>query len=400
MGSWGCEQTLELISFYDISLDKVLDGESSESFEAFLTKTHNTEPFLFLKAVKKFVDIQDVDSRYNAAKDIMKEFVEPNSPKEINVSSTTRQHAMDLMQQSNSTTCALNLFEELRIPVYMELKDDTFPNFLSSDIFVEHIEEMLRTNTEYLSQIGVMRVNSPNSPTSPTRRKNTLFSKQSLQINDEDFDAMCQDIKADDLLKSMLSVSISQSRNRHFTRYKNTFSVELDREEVFNVLSSQSTRLDEALKSKSKVESTFTCNGYYVATTHDIYYCPFPMTHRDYSSVTSCRRQSCGSIIIIKKSVVNPEVPSCKKYVRAHHVQGILIENKNDGSQITILSFIDLSGPSLFKKLVKKEKRDARLCQAVLEEHNEQIKTGKKGSKKGCFLYESLMYFESNKNTL
>uniref|UniRef100_A0A8C6XP85 Regulator of G protein signaling 13 n=1 Tax=Naja naja TaxID=35670 RepID=A0A8C6XP85_NAJNA len=124
-----------------ISLEEVLQW--SQSFEKLMTtkygpivyksylKTeYSDENMEFWLACEKYKKILSQRKRISEAQKLFKEFIQPQAPKEINIDSPVRE-GITLKIQEPTQCC----FDEAQKIVYLHMERDSYPRFLSSQIY-------------------------------------------------------------------------------------------------------------------------------------------------------------------------------------------------------------------------------------------------------------------------
>ncbi|XP_070605114.1 regulator of G-protein signaling 13 [Erythrolamprus reginae] len=128
-----------------ISLEEVLQW--SQSFEklmatkygpivykSYLKTEYSDENMEFWLACEKYKKILSQRKRISEAQKLFKEFIQPQAPKEINIDSPVRE-GITLEIQEPTRCC----FDEAQKIVYLHMERDSYPRFLSSEIYQSFI---------------------------------------------------------------------------------------------------------------------------------------------------------------------------------------------------------------------------------------------------------------------
>lgn len=125
----------------NLSLEEVLQW--AQSFEklmatkygpavygSYLKAEHSDENMQFWMACESYKKIASQWSRVSRAKKLYKIYIQPQSPREINIDSSTREN---IIRNIREPTAAC--FEEAQKIVYMHMERDSYPRFLKSDMY-------------------------------------------------------------------------------------------------------------------------------------------------------------------------------------------------------------------------------------------------------------------------
>eukprot|EP01080_Neovahlkampfia_damariscottae_P003987 gene3987-7243_t len=112
-----------------------------EAFQKFLETEQNTDPLNFLFALQKLKEVEKDSEKIKKVKEIIDNYVVHNSPKEVNVSDTTKSYVLEnFKQQEKETekwvleTSPEELFSEIFYSVYEELRQDSFHRFVRTKL--------------------------------------------------------------------------------------------------------------------------------------------------------------------------------------------------------------------------------------------------------------------------
>ncbi|KAK1328100.1 hypothetical protein QTO34_012523 [Cnephaeus nilssonii] len=99
-------------------------------YAAYLKLEHSDENIQFWMACETYKKIAFRWSRIFRAKKLYKIYIQPQSPREINIDSSTRETIIRNIQEP-TRTC----FEEAQKIVYMHMERDSYPRFLKSEMY-------------------------------------------------------------------------------------------------------------------------------------------------------------------------------------------------------------------------------------------------------------------------
>ncbi|XP_008566262.1 PREDICTED: regulator of G-protein signaling 13 [Galeopterus variegatus] len=105
-------------------------------FAAFVKMEHSDENIKFWMACETYKKISSRWSRISTAKKLYKIYIQPQSPREINIDSSTRETIIRNIQEPTQTC-----FEEAQKIVYMHMERDSYPRFLKSEMY----QKLLKT---------------------------------------------------------------------------------------------------------------------------------------------------------------------------------------------------------------------------------------------------------------
>ncbi|KAL0477318.1 RGS1 [Acrasis kona] len=395
----------DVLSSYDIHFEKLFEhSDLKECFRTYLIKVHNEEPFLFLEEQQKYVDIKDPLLRYKCAERLVLEFINRDSPKELNIGNRLRQETLNKFEQSPKNQPSISLFDDVKVVVYMELKEDSLLTFTSSKLFEAFVVNAIKKDQNYLLQIGTLKAKSDATKESRQARYNV----DKFEVTNEDFDLIYNDLK-NGTWRTNNRGTLSVSTNRKFINSRGLRLIRevqrlpFDCEEVFNTVMGSKECSDKIEKYHHTVHEyfdSFVCGNYLVHPFRAVLSCSFPMVDREFCGLQSVRRQPDGSIIAISKSVVNNIlVPANKDFVRAFMLHGQLFENRSGGySVFSTVSFIDMCGfvnPTVFNQMVKYRTDDKHHRRTILDAIYDRRLEGKFEAEENNIHYLSLMHYDS-----
>ena len=151
----------QINTLYDFPFEAIFDvPEAKEEFRHYLRKEHNEEPFLFYEEVEEYKRLRFEENKAKKAVSILKNFVLPNSKQEINVSSQLRQSVMGQFEQSGqllnekNLTVAEEVFDEIQLAVFSQLKRDNYPRFTHSNQFKQFLKNK---DSAFITSISVKK---------------------------------------------------------------------------------------------------------------------------------------------------------------------------------------------------------------------------------------------------
>ncbi|KAL0478014.1 RGS1 [Acrasis kona] len=337
----------------------------------------------------------------------MDEYLVVGSPKEVNISNKLRTNTLSKIKQSSPTDCSEELFSDLRSAVFMEMKVDCFPGFLSSDIFLNHVRQELKKSSGYLDKIGTLKA----TPSSPFHQEYADYDLTDFsgpqEITDEDFDRIYSRMSLEDNNSTLLFSTPTQSRsisgNSKKTIVRDVMILPFDCHEIFSIVlcSEFGRQLDN--KHKIKYEWHRQSNGdkyksLYMNISTKL---GFPLNNRYNPSVASAKKLPNGDIIVISKSVQGDEIPCDRKCVRSLCILAYFFEKIRDNQcKYTFMTIFNLGGfvtPNIIKMLIPYQKKDT-LQELITEEGYKRKETGTKGPELDHPINQSLLYnIEKNK---
>ncbi|XP_038614530.1 regulator of G-protein signaling 13-like [Tachyglossus aculeatus] len=123
--------TLEEVFQWSQSFDKLMSTKHGPVFYgAYLKTEHSDENIKFWTACETYKKISSRKGRLSKARKLYKMYIQPKSPKEINIDSPTRK-AIDQNIQEPTEAC----FDEAQKIVYLQMERDSYPRFLKSEIY-------------------------------------------------------------------------------------------------------------------------------------------------------------------------------------------------------------------------------------------------------------------------
>jgi hypothetical protein len=160
------------MSCYDFEFEMVLEErEACKEFREFCDQVlHNGEIFSFMENVKKYQTLKNIANRHTLGKKIVTDFVQPNSPYEINISGEVRRDILkrwnsfekEQLEFKNKSSDKLNsspqapldLFDRANISLVTELKQEPFMLFIRSRNLRKFVKKMEKSNPDLLARIA------------------------------------------------------------------------------------------------------------------------------------------------------------------------------------------------------------------------------------------------------
>ncbi|KAL0478223.1 RGS13 [Acrasis kona] len=328
---------------YDIMFDNVfVDNRLQRCFHDHLKKNHNQEALQFLTDVGEYLTLVGESSKYNAAKFIMLEYFDANSPSEVNVSCSQKASLNEEFKKCSANHCPNTLFDDVRLAVYVGLKEDCFGSFVSSKDFGKHVKDTLKTDPNYLSHVGSLK-----------RGRyilKDLAKSKVLSVTDIDFECALTNLKCDwNTVFSNHNYSIQLSKQKSssgFKKRKEVMTLPFSAQEAYNIIVCGETRkqIQDSLCRSEKMLQAVDCGKYKAVTVHCVQKTSFPLKNRDASLLCCSKRLQDGSIIHFEKSVRNPNVPLTKNVIRTSTLMTQLFEDVEGGCRFTSVTDFDFGG--------------------------------------------------------
>ncbi|XP_007114588.2 regulator of G-protein signaling 13 [Physeter macrocephalus] len=105
-------------------------------YAAYLKTEHSDENIKFWMACETYKKVASQRSRTSRAKKLYRTYIQPQSPREINIDSSTRETIIKNIQEPTQTC-----FEEAQKIVHMNMERDSYPRFLKSEMY----QKLLKT---------------------------------------------------------------------------------------------------------------------------------------------------------------------------------------------------------------------------------------------------------------
>jgi hypothetical protein len=388
------KEVLALVSCYEIPMDVVFDHKQiRESFHEHLKYIHNEDPFLFLVDLEQYVTLIGVKARYNLAKKIVSEYLNETAPKAINVGSNKRQEVLDSFAKATVDDCPKDMFDAIRLQIYMELKQDCLPVFASSKPFLKVVRKELETDPNFLETIGTKKALEDQVDYS------AILDANKMEFTEEDFEQFHREIRNElgyDLLKSTDTWSVSMSKQAFkngLKVMKEVGVVDFTTDECINTYTDANYMplIDQFLKDMQSMDFK---QGPRYATNllHVRYRMPFLMSNRDFAIISSIRREKNGSYMYIGKSVETPIIPPMKGYIRGTTLTQVYFEKISDTqTRYYFVMFCDLQGymgATLLNKIISF--RDQQFLKGLTAALTERRKLNVGAPYRSYRIYETL----------
>ncbi|KAL0483354.1 regulator of G-protein signaling [Acrasis kona] len=365
---------------YDIMFDNVfVDRRLRKCFHEYLRKYQNQEALQFLIDVSEFITLIATSSKYTSAKFIMLEYIQEGSPSEVNVSCAQKAALNEEFKKCSDSYCPNSLFDEVRLTVYVGLKEDCFGSFVNSKEFSKHVKQTLKTDPNYLSHVGSLK-----------RGRyilKELAKSKDLRIGDLDFEFGLTNLNCEwtNVFSTHdYSVYVSKEKSPSgFKKKKEVMTLPFSAQEVYDIVICSETN-QEILSNQKRTRTYLNaveCNKYKAVTVHAVQSMPFLCKNIDASLLCCSKRLDDGSIIHVEKSVCNPDVPESKNLVRTSALTTQLFENIEGGCRYTDVTDFDCGfTPSLINFMVCcLAKRHLTNFHVILEAGNRRKEIGASG---------------------
>jgi hypothetical protein len=154
------------ITAYKFRLEAIFDNqEARQSFHDYLKDGQNEEALLFYTQVEQYTKLRLDTNRAQKAKEIVTQFIAPNSIHELNLSSSLRAQVLERFraieeknnESSEEVVCPIDLFQQIQDICFVELRDDSFPRYIRSDNFQKLVAKQMKIDMAYLQKIGTRK---------------------------------------------------------------------------------------------------------------------------------------------------------------------------------------------------------------------------------------------------
>ncbi|XP_055059922.1 regulator of G-protein signaling 21 isoform X1 [Misgurnus anguillicaudatus] len=127
----GYKEPVEDVDSWGESIEKLLESRSGQlAFQEFLKSEYSEENILFWLACEEYKKITSVPEMISMANQIYTEFVQTDSPRQVNIDSGTRSNITNNISEPN-----LNSFDAAQKHIFSLMSRDCYPRFLKSDIY-------------------------------------------------------------------------------------------------------------------------------------------------------------------------------------------------------------------------------------------------------------------------
>lgn len=113
--------------------DMMNDPIGVKYFARFLEKDHASESLMFYLSCQQLEAIQSREDYFNKAKEILKDFIEVGSPREINIHSNMRKQITETIDTSDFLTLPVDVFVPAQEHCYQLMQTASYPRFCASD---------------------------------------------------------------------------------------------------------------------------------------------------------------------------------------------------------------------------------------------------------------------------
>jgi len=129
-----------------ISFECCLDSDTiKEAFSQFLATEHNLSALQFLLACDDFSAMKSNRNRYHKAMEILDKYLGDMSSSQINISNALKTQLTEKAETlSEDAEIDDNLFEQCRMNVHLELKNDNFSRFITNRLFTEAVVQIVK----------------------------------------------------------------------------------------------------------------------------------------------------------------------------------------------------------------------------------------------------------------
>ncbi|XP_044527660.1 regulator of G-protein signaling 13 [Gracilinanus agilis] len=130
--------TLEEVFQWAESFEKLMATKYGPGIYAtYLKMEHSDENMKFWMACETYKKTASRFSRTSKARKLYRTYIQPQSPREINIDSPTREAIIKNIQEPSQ-----NCFDEAQKIVYMHMERDSYPRFLRSKLYQNLIESL------------------------------------------------------------------------------------------------------------------------------------------------------------------------------------------------------------------------------------------------------------------
>jgi hypothetical protein len=384
------EGMLRLLGNYHVTVDSILQNEQTrQKFRKFLKKDFKDEHvcFSFLIDLYEYESLFGISNyecmfaRHNVGRSIIDTYICEDAKTPLPVPQEMKRSVVIRFDTSSTLDCPRDLFQELRTTVVLNLKEESLKKFLVSDTFLRFALAMSEKDPKFLDKLDAPLTHDEVSdeiiePLEDLQdpgdaEKNSelsiLYDLNQISISDDDFDQLHLDVRNTAMWRPVYvstkrTVSVSRSAffngRRGLKKMCESGVVPFTVEEAFNayVDSDYLQVIEKEISSQTEVD--YIIAGKYAMSIVNLKYkLRFPLQNRDFSLILCARRESNGSITMLRKSVVHPLIPVQKGYIRGVVTGGIIFEKVGEGlTRYTQSFFVDYGGwisSALFNKLME-----------------------------------------------
>lgn len=137
--------TVEEVLQWAQSFEKLMATKYGPAvYAAYLKMEYSDENMQFWMACETYKKIASRRSRASRAKKLYEIYIQPESPREINIDSSTREAIMRNIQEPTQSC-----FEEAQKVVYMHMERDSYPRFLKSEMYQKLLKTIQSNNNSW-----------------------------------------------------------------------------------------------------------------------------------------------------------------------------------------------------------------------------------------------------------
>ncbi|EFC43853.1 predicted protein [Naegleria gruberi] len=277
----------DVVIQYTINFEACLTDELAilPAFRQFLIFEHNLSSLDFIIAYDDFVN--EKGSRYHKASGIIKRFLEDMSSDQLNLTDNVRNDVINRFEKyDENSDIDIDLFDNCRRIVHMELRNDNFSRFLSSSFFTgclfslvskeitipmtnksnqlsqDYVQEFMKTLDNNLIYFGERRQSnaqqSSNSPANSSRSGNLSDSEVDTESTASDMSTKHKKVEMKEALTNLLLEKDSKIiTDQYYNLFKTLSEMDIwkeiyDSKNVTSYISKEKLVSKGKLKSKSK----------------------------------------------------------------------------------------------------------------------------------------------------
>jgi hypothetical protein len=313
-----------------------------------------------------------------AAKKIVDTYLSDKAARQVNVGHVLRSKVLNNFKNCDDKNCPTNLFDEMRVNIYIELKQDCLQNFLQGSTFHKFVKRQLKVDPDYLGSIGTLKphLDVPTEETVEVDTENeneklkqlgVLYDPNVIEATDSDFDRVYHDIRDLEMWRPVFQSekrTVYVSKNPFYSGKKGlkkmfeTGILPCSVDEAFNAYADPTT-LMVIEKEISKITNIDYKEGtkYASVVVRFQYKLPFPLKNRDFCLLHSVRKEPNGNMIMLRKSVNHEMCPVDRAYIRGVVSGGICFEKVDEyHTRYSQTYFVDYGGwisAPMFNKIIE-----------------------------------------------
>ncbi|XP_051984939.1 regulator of G-protein signaling 21-like [Xyrauchen texanus] len=125
------QEPVDDVDSWGESIENLLSCKAGQiALQEFLKSEYSEENILFWLACEEYKKVKSVPEMISMANKIYSEFVETESPRQVNIDSGTRTNITNNISEPN-----LNSFDTAQKMIFSLMARDCYPRFLKSDIY-------------------------------------------------------------------------------------------------------------------------------------------------------------------------------------------------------------------------------------------------------------------------